>query len=226
MKHEAGDRLHRECWEQIPWIANGALAANERARFEAHLRACKACEEELALQERARALMRSDDGLMLAPQSGWQKLSQRLDSDAAGAHEAHPLQPLASAIPRARWPRWIAIAAGLQAVALALVFAAQYIVSSDDPAAARYETLTAESPIASSGPVIRLVFHAGVALRDVNALLRAVDAQVVAGPSEAGVYTIALKDRHAAPEIDAALARLRADPRVVFAESALARSMP
>ena len=78
--------------------------------------------------------------------------------------------------------------------------------------------------MAASGPVIRLVFHTGVALQDVNALLRAVDAQVVAGPSEAGVYTIALKDRRATPDIDAALARLRADPRVLFAEAALARS--
>jgi hypothetical protein len=226
MNLDSGDRLHRECWEQIPWIVNGALGVQERARFEPHLRACKTCEEELGLQERARALMRSDDGLMLAPQTGWQKLTQRLDADAAKADETQAAHRTPPERWRAHWPRWIAIAASVQAVALALVFAAQHLDRGNDFTAPRYETLTAETPIAASGPVIRLVFHAGVALQDVNALMRAIDAQVVAGPSEAGVYTIALKDLRAAPDMDEALARLRADPRVVFAEAALARSRP
>ena len=71
-----------------------------------------------------------------------------------------------------------------------------------------------------------------MALDDVNAMLRSVDAQIVAGPSEAGVYTLALRRRSDAAAtgdaavIDAALLRLRADARVLFAESAVTRSAP
>jgi hypothetical protein len=220
------DRLHRECWEQIPWIANGSLDAHERARLEPHLRACGACQEELALHERTRTLMRRDDPVMMAPQAGWQKLIQRIDAAVADVEEGVDVQPAPAERSRPlRWPRWAAIAASVQAVALALIFGAQYLDEREAAfTAPRYETLTAVSPVAASGPVIRLVFHTGVALQDVNALLRTVDAQVVAGPSEAGVYTIALKERRATPDIDAALVRLRADPRVLFAEAALARS--
>jgi hypothetical protein len=223
--NEGLERLHRECWEQIPWIANGSLDVHERARLEPHLRACSACQEELALHERTRVLMRRDEPVMMAPQAGWQKLIQRIDAEDADAEEGVDAAPAPAVRSRPlRWPRWAAIAASVQAVALALIFGAQYLEREAAFTAPRYETLTAVDPVAASGPVIRLVFHTGVALQDVNAMLRAVDAQVVAGPSEAGVYTIALKNRRASPDIDAALARLRADPRVLFAEAALARS--
>jgi hypothetical protein len=219
-------RLHRECWEQIPWIVNGALDASTRASLEPHLRTCAACREELALHERTRALMRRDEAVMLAPQSGWQKLMQRIDAEEAGAEKPSNVQTLPQQGARpARWRRWIAIAAGLQVIAIGTVLTAQYARRGHEFTAPRFETLTADSPIASNGPVIRLVFHADVALQDMNALLRTVDAQIVAGPSEAGVYTIALKgDRRAVQDFDAALTQLRADPRVVFAEAAMARS--
>ena len=231
MTHDAGvndrrERLHRECWEQIPWIANGSLDADERARLEPHLRACGSCQEELALQERTRTLMRRDDAVMLAPQVGWHKLSQRLEAASDGAEQASDAESSPEERSRSRrWPRWATIAASVQALALALVLGAQFM-GDGEFVAARYETLTADRPIESGGPVIRLVFQTGVALQDVNALLRAVDAQVVAGPSEAGVYTLALKNDRAAPDIDAALARLRADDRVLFAEAAVARTAP
>jgi hypothetical protein len=220
-------RLHRECWEQIPWIASGAIEAHIYAALEPHLRACSECREELALQERTRALVRRDVAVTLAPQAGWQKLVQRIDAEDVGADAGGQVhaRPPKQAPTSARWGRWVALAAGVQAIALAAVLTAQYAKRGDELRAPRFETLTAVSPFAANGPVIRLVFEAEVPLQDVNALLRTVDAQIVAGPSEAGVYTIALKgESHADPDIEAALTQLRADPRVVFAEAAVARS--
>ena len=76
-------------------------------------------------------------------------------------------------------------------------------------------------------PVIRVVFAGNVALDDMNRVLRSVDAQVIAGPSEAGVYTLGLAPSTAGGSgVDQALAQLRADSRVRFAEPADAYEAP
>jgi hypothetical protein len=70
-------------------------------------------------------------------------------------------------------------------------------------------------------PVIRVVFAGNVALDDMGRVVRSVDAQIIAGPSEAGVYTLGLATGAAdEPGINKALAQLRADTRVKFAEPA------
>jgi hypothetical protein len=225
--------LHRECWSQIAWIVNGTLAPHEYARIEAHLRACRECQDELDAQHRVRDAMRADDAVVLAPQSALQKLIQRIDAESAPAEvDASPGDaPPASAQIPSRKSRWLAIAAAVQAVAIAWLLAAQLRPAEEPSTEPRFETL-AEHRVLPDGPVIRVVFAEEAALGDVNAVLRSVDAQIVAGPSEAGVYTLALKP---APEaagsgdaavIEAALLRLRADERVLFAESAVARTEP
>jgi hypothetical protein len=70
---------------------------------------------------------------------------------------------------------------------------------------------------------MRVVFRRDAPVAEVNALLRQLPAQIVAGPSEAGVYTLAVPvanpstaDRKkTAADL---LARVRADSRVIFAE--------
>jgi hypothetical protein len=70
---------------------------------------------------------------------------------------------------------------------------------------------------------MRVVFRRDVAVAEVNALLRQLPAQIVAGPSEAGVYTLAVPvaNPNTADKKKVAadlLARVRADTRVLFAE--------
>jgi hypothetical protein len=58
-------------------------------------------------------------------------------------------------------------------------------------------------------------------------VLRSISAEIVAGPSEAGVFTLALpEDPQTADRVHQALIRLRAEPQVIFAEVALARPEP
>ncbi len=227
---------HRECWERLPWLVNETLDAREHARIEAHLRACRECQEELALQRNVRDAIRSEEPVILAPQAALQKLMQRIDTDETSTDVEAPGREGAGPSPRTavRWPRWVAVAAGLQGAAIALLLLNQWRTPAEDLLnAPRFTTLS--EPEAGAGPVIRVVFAAGVALNDVNAILRSVDAQIVAGPSEAGVYTLALRTGTAdvrpdrigdALDMNNALARLRADSRVLFAESALTRTAP
>jgi hypothetical protein len=239
---------HRECWGQIPWIANGTLAPHEAngtlapheyERIEAHLRACRECQDELDVQQRVRDAMRADDAVVLAPQSALQKLMQRIDAEHAppevdappGDAPATPVQTPSRSSRSSRSSRWLAIAAAVQAVAIAWLLAAQLRSADEASTEPRFETLT-QPRVVPDGPVIRVVFAAEAALGDVNAILRSVDAQIVAGPSEAGVYTLALEPAPGDAEsgdmavIDAALLRLRADGRVLFAESAMSRTAP
>jgi anti-sigma factor RsiW len=237
MKHENDSPLsparHRECWGQIAWIVNGTLAPHEYARVEAHLRACRECQDELDAQQRVRDAMRADDAVVLAPQSALQKLMQRIDAeDAPPGFDASAEAATGSGVRTLPGKtRWLAIAAAVQAIAIAWLLAAQLRSTDEASTEPRFETLT-EPRVVQDGPVIRVVFADETALGDVGAILRSVDAQIVAGPSEAGVYTLALKPAPAAAPsddtavIDAALQQLRADDRVLFAESATARTAP
>ena len=42
-------RRHRECWDQIPWLANESIDPRDHARIEPHLSACHECRQELDL---------------------------------------------------------------------------------------------------------------------------------------------------------------------------------
>jgi hypothetical protein len=82
--------------------------------------------------------------------------------------------------------------------------------------AAQYVTLTNTQTVANAPSSLRMVFRRDASLDQVNALLREIPGQITAGPSEAGVYTVALPAD--AESLSSTLARLRSDDRVVFVE--------
>jgi hypothetical protein len=227
---------HGECWNLLPWIANESAAAKDVAQVEAHLRECRECQEELEFQRQLRNAIRAEDAIVLAPQTSLQKLMQRidtvedLDDDELEAAPAASVTPIAAARREpARWSRWLPIAAAVQGVAIAGLLAALWTQSQshDDLTTGRYGTLTTPTATVTRGPVIRVVFTGDVALEDVNRALRAIDAQIIAGPSEAGVYTLGLAaDAADKSDVERAIAQLRADHHVMFAERAVASEAP
>ena len=230
---------HGECWNLLPWIANESAAAKEVARVEAHLRDCRECQEELEFQRQLRNAIRSEEAVVLAPQTSLQKLMQRIDTvaDTEGEHEIvsqTPADAPAAQRPQpARWPHWLAIAAAVQGIAIAGLLAAAWSQSRgtsqshETLTAGRYQVLTTPTTAATGGPVIRVVFAGNTALDDMTRVLRSIDAQIIAGPSEAGVYTLGLAASAGdASGVDKAIAQLRADSRVRFAEPAVASEAP
>jgi hypothetical protein len=215
---------HGECWNLLPWIANESAAAKEVARVEEHLRGCRECQEELEFQRQLRNAIRSEDAVVLAPQTSLQKLMQRIDTvaDIDDEHEAAPAKGVSPARREpARASRWWAIAAAVQGIAITGLLAALWSQSPETLTAPRYTMLSESGKTMTHRPVIRVVFAGDVALDDMNRVVRSVDAQIVAGPSEAGVYTLGFAAGSAdEPGIGKALAQLRADSRVKFAEPA------
>jgi hypothetical protein len=215
--------IHRECWDLLPWLANERAAPPDVARIETHLRECRECQQELAAQRAVREAIRSDEPIVLAPQTSLQKLMQRIDSveDAAEADSIERTSERTESAARAslRWTRLLPIAAAVQGIAILVLLGALWQQDRETLTAPRFWTLETQTAPAR-GPVIRVVFVEEVALQEVSDLVRSVNAQIIAGPSEAGVYALALtSDAASRPEIEAALARLRADGRVIFAES-------
>jgi hypothetical protein len=227
---------HGECWNLLPWIANESAAAKDVARVEAHLRDCRECQEELEFQRELRNAIRSEEAIVLAPQTSLQKVMQRIDAAAELDDEELEIEPAALAEPiavarrePARWTRWLPIAAAVQGIAIAGLLAALWTQSQthDDLTSGRYSVLTTPAATVTHGPVIRVVFAGDVALDDMNRMLREIDAQIIAGPSEAGVYTLGLAGRAADKSgVEKAIAQLRAGGRVMFAEPALASEAP
>src|SRR5687767_2055334 len=221
---------HGECWNLLPWIANESAAARDLARVEEHLRDCRECQEELSFQRQLREAIRSEEAIVLAPQTSLQKLMQRIDS-VADMDDEHEVAPAAAepVVARRAPPRlrWLPIAAAVQGIAIAGLLAALWSQSRDELAAGRYSVLTTPTAAVAGGPVIRVVFGGNVALDDMNRVLRSIDAQIIAGPSEAGVYTLGLASGAADKSgVEKAIAQLRADGRVMFAEPAVASEAP
>ncbi len=87
------------------------------------------------------------------------------------------------------------------------------------PAPTSYRTVTDAVPMPNTdGTVIKAIFDDRVRLADVKEILADEGLVVISGPSEAGVFALVPRDSRSSAEVPAAAARLRADPRVRFAE--------
>jgi Putative zinc-finger len=221
---------HRECWELLPWLANESITGREAARLEEHVSECAECRRELELQRKLRSAMRAEEAVVIAPQTSLQKLIQRIeaeDIDAAAAPQGDLRELSKLATPSApaapHWPRWFTMAAVVQGIVIAGLLASLWLLSHQTLREPRFTTLSSPAFVAQ-GPVLRVVFAEHTSVDEINDMLRSIDAQIVAGPSEAGVYTLAVQADPAQPDrLGRALTRLRADPKVVFSESAVAR---
>lgn len=221
------DVCDSEAARLLPWFATGRLDADDVARVQAHLATCAVCRTDLVAQRRWCDLMQPDEKVEYSPQPSLQKLMSRIDElDREIAPVAGPFVPARDAGPAgtAVWPslpRWLAAAVVVQAIGLGLLGSQLWQHAGTGRANAEYATLSSIEGPAGSAPHLRVVFRPETTIGGVATLLGAVRADIVAGPTEAGAYTLALRSAADAPaSIDTSLARLRADPHVLFAEPA------
>jgi len=210
---------HRESWELLPWLVNGRLEDGEARRVEAHLRLCQPCREEYAAQRRIHEIIAADATVERMPSAGLNKLRQRIGEAHAGAGDAAPAlpPPQREARPTPRWPwRNRLLAASVGAVALAVGLDASTIWHAwRRPEAAAYYTVSS-TPSPHPEAVVRAVFAPNLTVAELQALLDDAHLRIVAGPTEAGVYSLAAD---ASPSTDWSLRRLRAHDTVRFAEA-------
>ena len=226
---------HQQCWELLPWHANGTLDPAEATGVDEHVAACAICREELrACRELAASLPDAEADPDAEP--GLARVIARIDAEAAAARALRGPGPRFSDRWRALWaatPRPVRATLAAQSAALgALALGALALGAGAGPPAApagepRFRTLSApraEAPAADGAVRLRLVFAGDATEAAVRALLLEAGARVVDGPSRFGVYTVELPGPEAEPE--RLLARFEDHPAVAFAEPALAAPPP
>jgi anti-sigma factor RsiW len=216
------DPAHRRIAELLPWFVNRTLEQREAEEVERHVAQCQACRAQIAMLRAVQDAAAADYLATPAP-----------DAERALAAVQARLAREAQARPRPtglfeRWQRfWSELApvgrfvmAG-QAAAIA-VLAATTLVLVLRSAPQEYETAAARARPQGAGPSITIAFQETAREGDVRALLVELDARVVAGPSAAGFYSLAIAPRPgetAAAAVQDRLARLRARSDLVrFAE--------
>ncbi len=233
-----GGPLHAECDSEaarlLPWHVTGRLSAADAARVTQHVAQCAACRADLVSQRALRERLRDDGPLEYAPQAGLAATLARIDelgrelavpAEAAGSPAIAPARTAGGG---ARWraPQWLAAAVVLQAIGLGVL--GSLLLSRDEASRAqqpaRFETLSTPAAEAPGGQ-LRAVFTTDMTLGQLEQLLGARGLQVVAGPTEAGVYTLGLRSASPAA-VGATLRALRADPRVRFAEPTAGTQVP
>jgi hypothetical protein len=205
--------IHRRIWELLPWVVNDTASESERTAVVAHLEACDDCREEFEFQRRLHAAMAPHPASLDDPQQSWEQLRARLN---AGAR-----LPMARSRETPSYRvSWLTAAMIVEAVVIgALSTALWWRPATPSGAAppALYRTLSSVGK-ATPAASIRVVLAPDTTLPQMQSLLTAAHLQVVAGPSEAGVWSLgpAGDSNQAATAI--ALRQLRADPSVRFAE--------
>lgn len=199
----AAPLTHDECIYLLAAYVNAQLSEVEVTAVAAHLEQCRQCGAELQItrslqqyfaQDRHAAEQHRRFAALQAPareQANFERLWQRIETQRERAPQ------------RRNWLLPLSAAAVLM-LAVALQWSTPW-----RPAA--YRTLASVPAHVACGQ-LRVRFADDLTASALQQLLRAVDAAVVDGPSDHGVYTLSAK----AP--DAALQQLRLHPAVLLAE--------
>ncbi|HWJ34290.1 MAG TPA: zf-HC2 domain-containing protein [Steroidobacteraceae bacterium] len=205
---------HQETWEILPWYVNGRLDERDREGVDAHLHTCAACRIELKEQQRIYQAMTADGNVEHMPAAAFKRLQQRLDADSAIPPRSAALAALRP-LGRPPWQGLMAASVAVMAIALALIGGVLWKQAQRHTAPADYYTVTTATPHPAD-EVIRAVFAPTITLSELQALLADTHLKIVAGPTEAGVYSLAMTSSQ---PVALSLKRLREQSSVRFAES-------
>jgi hypothetical protein len=213
---------HAEITTLLPWYVNATLSEQERVRVDAHLSLCAVCRDGLAVERRVFEGVTAESAIEYMPVASLNRLRARLDAEHADAAD-----PEVAPLPHRRrrglpWQGLMAASVALMAVAVGLLAADRWMQFHSQPAAANFHTVTSPAPRAPD-EVIRAVFVPTITLVELQSILDESQLRIVAGPTEAGVYSLALT---AARPVNESLTSLRQHTTVRFAESTRPDSPP
>lgn len=198
------DPDHRDAFELLPWLASGALDADERARVERHVVECIACKRELSALKELQEAIRNEESDVEC-QRGLGRMMDRID---------RADQTPTSWVQRFRHTLPDRVPAGLLASWVLIAVLAVLVFHQDEPRT--YHVLSAPVQTVQSAARLVVVFDADQPERHIRELLLRAGARITDGPGPEGAYVLALNRGDQA----AALSTLRADRAVVFAEMA------
>ena len=220
---------HLECQDLLPWLVNGTLDDENRARIEQHLAECEDCRAEHAREQDLYGRMSAEDRVAYSPAASFEKLWSRIEelerevpATAAGPDTRSAL------VHDPRWrprrgrtftlSRWLAAAVVVQAIALGWL--AAHLGARDATAPWVYRTVTTSTTPDPALPRFRVVFASQATVTEQQDVLARRGLIIVGGPSLSGVYVLAPAEPSAIMDTELLLADLRAEVTVRYAELA------
>jgi hypothetical protein len=206
---------HAEITALIPWYVNATLSEQDRLRVDAHLGLCPACRHDVEVERRVFEGVTAASAIEYMPVASLNRLRVRLDAEHANAAD-----PEVAPLPRRRrsalpWQGLMAASIALMAVAVGLLAADRWMQFRSQSAAPSFYTVTSAAPRVRD-EAVRAVFAPNVTLIELQAMLDESQLRIIAGPTEAGVYSLAVTSKRPVSE---SLTLLRQHPTVRFAES-------
>jgi hypothetical protein len=217
--HVGGAPVHLDISALIPWYVNGSIGERDRQRVDEHMALCVHCRKELARDRWIHDRMTGENAVEYIPVASLNRLQARLDD----IHSEPAEPPMADTAPAPETPRhgsmpWqglMAASIAVMAVALSLLAADRWLQLGARGAAPAYHTVTSAAPRIPD-EAIRAVFSPTITLIELQGILDEAQLRIVSGPTEAGVYSLAVKSRQS---VSSSLALLRSHAQVRFAES-------
>jgi anti-sigma factor RsiW len=207
---DPGDREHQAMTELIPWYLNETLDETTRSRLDRHLATCSRCRADVAFERTVQGSLAAQRAVEYLPAGSLKRLNATLDE----------LQPAKSpdSFSALRRPLRLAVAASIALLTLTVglgVVNVGRLVLAGGKESADYHTVTT-SRVRSPDETIRAVFAPAMTVAELQSVLDDAQLRIVAGPSEAGVYSLAPTSTRPA---SSSLERLRQHAGVRFAES-------
>jgi len=187
MRRNSSEPNHDQWDLLIPWYVNGTLNEVEMSQLEDHMARCDTCRAAIEWElDLAKNLHASPPGLeTLNAEKDRQYLTLLEAMDAPGArHNARALRRVGD------WAGGKSLVLVASAACLVLAFFVGAWLQT--PAQPDYQTLTRESGY--QGQVVQVLFHPSTPERDIRMLLLELDAKLLGGPSERGVYRLAIPE--------------------------------
>ena len=211
---------HERAAELLTWQVINRLGGDDLNWLLSHLEACAQCRAEQRAQRRIRDAVASQPVVEFAPQASFNRLWQQIEADASIDNPHAPAATSHSQITPAlgRGPnRWLQGLVAVQSAAIVLLGGALWQWQHRS-IAADYRTVTEQSRAPSARFEIKVIFADQVRVADVKDILSLTSLAIASGPNAAGIYTLINAETDSREAAQAALPRLRADPRVRFAE--------
>ncbi len=194
---------HDTCQELLPWYDNGTLKGQELEQVEHHLSDCGACRSALASMRGLKSSLgraTDDDG---AVAGSLDEILTRIDAGGSAPRRTSTMVRVAL----------LAQAAAIIALVSVLLFRGGPRLIGD-PQPFHMLSDPRQAVVTASGS-LRLVFDPGAQESQIRVLLQTVGAEIIAGPSPAGVYTIHVGGTQ---DLGAIVNQLRADVAVRLVE--------
>lgn len=181
----------------LAFYVNGTLTDAERHKVELHISACERCQKELALLHTMRDVTRLQQANDFPKEFAWQRLRRDINQQDNISISSRP---------RVWWRPAIGIAAALVITLQAVViFNLKTDIDTYGQAGYQYD-----------GVIIQIRVNPKATEAQLREMLLKIDAEIVSGPSAAGLYRVRLSSRKNDPAVAKKIKVLKANDKLIL----------